>query len=221
MTARWLARGALALALLSLGRTARAEEDVDGGALAPSLPPLPAALAAPPGADAGAAAEVAASASAPAVPVAEGAPADSVPPDDPQVVALLADPTRETAESAIKLYGFADFTYGGWLRTPGQWDGILNHHLSFYVGKLNVYMDSDLGSDWKSMVEVRFMFVPNGTPALLNGSTSGLPSQLADPTANSGRYMVQASDYSDLAGRSPGAASTSSAPIWSTPSRAT
>jgi hypothetical protein len=196
VTARWIARGVLALALLSLGGMARAEDDADGGALAPSLPPSPAEMAAPPGADAGVAADVAA---APAAAAAEAAPAaDSAPADDAQVAALLGDPARETAESAIKLYGFADFTYGGWLRTPGQWEGILNHNLSFYVGKLNVYMDSDLGSDWKSMVEVRFMFVPNGTPALLNGSTTGLPSQLADPIANSGRYMVQASDYSDL-----------------------
>ena len=196
MTARWIARGVLAL--LSLGGIARAEEDPDAGELAPSLPaapPLPATVA-PPVADGGAPADGAAAAVAPAAAVVP--PADFAPPDDAQVAALLADPTREVTESAIKIYGFADFTYGGWLRTPGLWEGILNHNLSFYVGKLNVYMDSDLGSDWKSMVEVRFMFVPNGTPALLNGNTTGLPSQLQDPIANSGRYMVQASDYSDL-----------------------
>ena len=185
------------LALLLAGGVARAEDDPAAGA--PATPP------AAPGADAGVpgagVADPGAAAEAPPAPSAAKTPAEAPaaePADDAQVAALLSDPTREVTESAIKIYGFADFTYGGWLRTPGQWEGVLNHNLSFYVGKLNVYMDSDLGSDWKSMVEVRFMFLPNGTPALLNGSTTGLPPQLSDPIANSGRYMVQASDYSDL-----------------------
>jgi hypothetical protein len=118
--------------------------------------------------------------------------------DDAQVAAILAEPGRETGEPAMKLYGFADFTVGGWTRTPGQWAGILNDQLSFYVGKLNVYMDTDLGSDWKSMVEVRFMFLPNGTPALLNGSNVGLPPELADPVNYSGHTQVKAADYSDV-----------------------
>ena len=199
MSARWLARALLALAWLvlpPLGGFARAEDEPDAGAAAASPAPV-AERAGAPVADAGPPADGLAANAAPAAAVAAPA-ADSAPADEAQVVALLGEATHDAPESPIKIYGFADFTYGGWTRTPGQWEGILNHNLSFYVGKLNVYMDSDLGSDWKSMVEVRFMFVPDGTPALLNGNTGGPPAQLADPIASSGRYLVQASDYSDL-----------------------
>ncbi len=199
MSARWLARGLLALAwlvLAPLSGIARAEDDPDAGAAAASTAPVAAPVGAPV-ADASPAADGLAAEAAPA-PAAAAPAADTAPADEAQVVALLGEATHEAPESPIKIYGFADFTYGGWTRTPGQWEGILNHNLSFYVGKLNVYMESDLSSDWKSMVEVRFMFVPNGTPALLNGNTGGLPAQLTDPIANSGRSMVQASDYSDL-----------------------
>ena len=119
---------------------------------------------------------------------------------DAQVSAILANSEREVSEPAVKLYGFADFSYYGWARTPGQWAGILNDHISFAVGKLNVYMDTDIAADWKSMVEVRFMFLPNGSEALLNGNSIGIPPALSDPLANSGRYDVIAADYTD-AGR--------------------
>ena len=185
MTSRQLQVGLLASLLLSTSSIARAE--FDGSA--------PAEVGQ--GTDAQATETGVSNHSAGSVPAAETTPAvEAV--DDAQVAAILADPGRETGEPAMKLYGFADFTYGGWSRTPGQWTGLLNNNLSFYVGKLNLYMDTDIARDWKSMIEVRFMFLPNGTPALVNGSSAGtIPAQLADPLASPGRYTVEASDYSD------------------------
>jgi hypothetical protein len=134
-----------------------------------------------------------------ATPPVVGEPAAAPDVTDAQVAAILANPGYEASESSIKFYGFADFTVGGWTRTPGQWSGILNDKVGFSLGRLNLYMDADIASDWKSMVEVRFMFVPNGSDVLLNNNTGGgIPPALSDPLANPGRYQVTAADYSDL-----------------------
>ena len=118
---------------------------------------------------------------------------------DAQVAAILADSGRQEGESALKLYGFADFSYYGYSRTPGQWAGILPEHLSFAVGNLNLYIDADIAPNWKSMVEVRFMFLPSGSDQLFENPGT-IPPSLSDPLVNSGRYDVIAADYTD-AGR--------------------
>jgi cell division septation protein DedD len=190
--------GILVLGALLLSARAQAQGGPDGGGQAP--PPEPTTPT-------GQATERTATPTTPATPTpasesaapeTQAAPAADDTAADAQVAAILADQTRDSGESAIKIYGFADFSLYGWTRTPGQWAGVLNDKLSFAVGKLNVYMDTDIATDWKSMVEVRFMFVPQGTETLLNGSAGGIPSTIADPLANSGRYMVPASDYSDV-----------------------
>jgi hypothetical protein len=58
----------------------------------------------------------------------------------------------------LDIYGFADFTYTRWVKNavPGT-------KPSFAVGNLNAYLSADLGSNWRSLAEVRFLYLPNGT----------------------------------------------------------
>lgn len=68
----------------------------------------------------------------------------------------------DAGEAPLKFYGFADFSYvfdlGDDIGT-GTPD-------TFYIGRLNLYADADLGKNWRSMFEVRFMYLPNGSVPL-------------------------------------------------------
>lgn len=59
----------------------------------------------------------------------------------------------------LDLYGFADFQYG---RLLGDSPAVTPSSSYFAVGNLNLYLASELGDEWRSLVEVRFMYLPNG-----------------------------------------------------------
>jgi hypothetical protein len=71
----------------------------------------------------------------------------------------------------LDFYGFADFSYA---RILGDSATASRSTSTFSVGNLNLYMASELGDEWRSLVEVRFLYLPNGgTPSasLLGPST--------------------------------------------------
>ncbi|WP_437327700.1 hypothetical protein [Sorangium sp. So ce381] len=125
-----------------------------GAASAPALAasPAPGAVAPQPGT--GAAGTVDASATPKA---GEGADAYA-----PAAEAVAEDLTDEATK--ISIYGFADFTFSTLLsdaKTSGASTGV-GPNPSFYVGNLNVYLDSNLGKKFRSLIEVRFTYLPDG-----------------------------------------------------------
>jgi hypothetical protein len=63
----------------------------------------------------------------------------------------------------IDLYGFADMTYTRLLiPNSDPWTRTYFPTNSFAVGNFNLYMSSNLGDNWRSLAEVRFLYLPNG-----------------------------------------------------------
>lgn len=138
---------------------------------APAQPPAAttaAPAATPPAPDDGAAPAGAAAAAKPTeAPSAEGAP--SLPEggsSDESFVSTDADAeTIVESEQASKLniYGFADVSY---FHVTSSESDILRQYVepfpSFFVGHLNLYLSSDLGSNWRTLAEVRFVYSPTG-----------------------------------------------------------
>lgn len=68
----------------------------------------------------------------------------------------------DVSEFKLNFYGFADFTY----TASVDGDALLANRSTFAVGKLNLYTAAELGDDWRSLAEVRFMYLPNGSTLL-------------------------------------------------------
>jgi hypothetical protein len=138
------------------------------GAAPPVDPVPPSAEAAPaesPEAPAGAT-EPAASAHASEAPVIT--PPSAVSPADAKSEAAADAVASELTQAAVSeagdddvklnVYGFADFGFSATLR--GEF---LSPYSSFAIGNFNLYLDSRLGDRWRSLGEVRFMYLPHGS----------------------------------------------------------
>jgi hypothetical protein len=65
---------------------------------------------------------------------------------------------------SLKLYGFADFSYGQYLvPSDSPWRVFYNSQGSFAVGNLNLYLDARLHETVRSLTEVRFTYLPFGS----------------------------------------------------------
>ena len=147
----------------------------------PAATPVPEATAAPAGAPA-------ADASAPAAEktaTAEDARADAAAEAAASAAASQATSSHTSDDNdgvKLNLYGFTDFTYATNLT---KFD-LGTPYSSFAVGKLNLYAAAELGSGWRSLAEIRFMYLPNGTTP---PSTAFPPPPRTDTTV---------ADYTDL-----------------------
>lgn len=102
----------------------------------------------------------------------------SAPPRDEQPVEM-ADPLLmgldpaalmgpdEPTYPALSLYGFADF---GITKPFMRDDSVLGLYVApratFMVGNINLYVDSQISRRARSLIEVRFAFMPNGAPSV-------------------------------------------------------
>jgi hypothetical protein len=100
---------------------------------------------------------------------------------DEQILRDIAD-TAVSDEYKLDIYGFADFTYSQILDKSVYFAAPYN---SFAVGRLNVYLASELGDNWRSLAEVRFTYLPHGVTVL-------------DSTGTATRTDTTVSDYSDI-----------------------
>jgi hypothetical protein len=65
-------------------------------------------------------------------------------------------------EAQFSLYGFADFTY---LTQLGKTSVTSSPYSSFMVGNFNVYFSTEFERHWRSLAEVRFLYLPHGAQA--------------------------------------------------------
>jgi hypothetical protein len=90
----------------------------------------------------------------------DGASGDVLLPQLATASPLMTDYAQPGAEGpSLNLYGFLDFTYSQQLGTESA---IVTWFPSFAVGNFNLYLSSEFGSNWRSLAEVRFLYVPHG-----------------------------------------------------------
>ena len=75
---------------------------------------------------------------------------------------------KEASESnPLSIYGFADFTFRQFLiGENNRWSLYYPRQSSFSVGNLNVYISKEVSARLRSMAEVRFLYLPNGSEQL-------------------------------------------------------
>lgn len=68
---------------------------------------------------------------------------------------------------SLRLHGFADFRYSQFLMADdAPIFAYLHEHGSFAVGNINLYAEGRLAAAWRSLVEVRFTYLPAGAETL-------------------------------------------------------
>jgi len=73
------------------------------------------------------------------------------------------DASDSDQQHRLDLYGFADMSYIRLLIPhTSTWNRFYLPSNSFSVGNFNLYLSSNLGSTWRALGEVRFMYLPNG-----------------------------------------------------------
>jgi hypothetical protein len=129
----------------------------------------------------------------PAAPAARAQPAPPPPAQGPPSPAPATDPpvappeieSELLAEGAPKLdlYGFADFAYQHLLMSEeNRWTQAFTGHPSFAVGNLNLYLDGALAPRWRSLVEVRFSYLPQGNQVIArDGTATYVDNTVRDP----------------------------------------
>jgi hypothetical protein len=93
------------------------------------------------------------------------------------------DTTETDALSAptLDLYGFADFSF---TTQVGERSAIGPTRPTFAVGNLNLYLSSQLSQSWRSLIEVRFLYLPNGavpTAEQFDPSAQRIDTSVPDP----------------------------------------
>jgi hypothetical protein len=156
MTARRHSLAAWAALLTLVSATAAAQRAPEPSAVSAERSPEPREPAPPSQIDAAAdaTAEVA------SLGANEADEAASSPPLDLSAVGLT---TEGDIEDKLQIYGFASVSYINFLSPDRQ---VLNQFIpkegSFFVGDLNLYASKQLSESWRTLVELRVTYAPNG-----------------------------------------------------------
>jgi hypothetical protein len=87
-------------------------------------------------------------------------------------------------QPSLSLYGFTDFSYGTHLRGKST---IFSSYPTFLIGNFNVYLAGDLVENWRSLAEVRFLYMPHGQVVAADAFVPGAP-----------RVNTSTPDYADI-----------------------
>jgi hypothetical protein len=90
---------------------------------------------------------------------------------------------EEGGATKLDIYGFADFGYFQLFNSrDSTWASVYRKYGSFFVGHLNLYLAADLAEEWRSMIEVRFSYLPHGneTTDPTTGATIRANTSVAD-----------------------------------------
>lgn len=92
--------------------------------------------------------------------------ADALGEEDPDLAGELQQ--LEEDDSRLQIYGFADFTYTQFLMDQSSpwFDFYFSPYPTFGIGNLNIYLAKQLAPRWKSLIEFRLLYLPNGAEAV-------------------------------------------------------
>ncbi len=109
--------------------------------------------------------------------------------EDPEELLARLDAELGQTDSIVgtmpgmRLYGFADFSvYKYLLHEDSAFRTLLYPRSAFAVGNLNLYLASELGEDWQSLIEVRFAYLPNGSKRVVGGEVERTDTSVQDYT---------------------------------------
>jgi hypothetical protein len=84
-----------------------------------------------------------------------------------EVDSLLSQAETEAASvnigPSLNLYGYADFIVNHRISASEAEELVFGKSPIFSVGNLNLYGAADLTKGWRSLFEIRFMYLPNGS----------------------------------------------------------
>jgi hypothetical protein len=81
---------------------------------------------------------------------------------DSELASILAD-TGDDAAPDLRVYGFIDFTYQDLLMSgDSPFYLFFEENGSFWIGNLNLYLDGKISERFRTLAEVRFLYLPNG-----------------------------------------------------------
>jgi hypothetical protein len=115
---------------------------------------------------------------------ATGTAAEEAPLSMEELEALGLNTNQAGVDTSFQFSGFADFSVASqFVPKESAWAAGISGppHSTFYIGNFNLYLNKNLTKSLRTMAEVRFSYLPNGTSDFLN------------PT----RTSTAAADYSD------------------------
>jgi hypothetical protein len=127
--------------------------------------------------------------------------------ETPSLAELEGEPVGTTEPSlpavetlgGLALYGFADFGFYKYFLSPGS---LIRAQLfddsAFMVGNLNTYLSGELGGSWRSLMEIRYTYLPNGSRLITGSGIERVSTAAADYT-NSGRVRDTGSIFIERA----------------------
>ena len=96
---------------------------------------------------------------------------------DVDLASIGLDPSAASFDDKLNIYGFADMAYQAWHFDHTVLGAPDTHQ--FAAGSLNLYLSKNLTEKWRTLAEVRFLYLPNGG-ANADGSTT--VTTVNDPT---------------------------------------